>query len=102
MRRVILAVLTSAAAFGSLATTSARAMPIAPPAAPSLFVRVDRVCNSSGWCWFRPNYYRPHYGYRYYRYDDYYPFRPRGYYDRPHYWGGYGGWHRRWEDDDEQ
>jgi hypothetical protein len=96
MQRVILALLTSAAAFGTLAT-SVRGMPIAPPAAPSPFVRVDRVCNAEGWCWFRPNYDRPYRGYRYYRYDEYYPFRPKGYYDRPQYRGG-GGWHRRWEE----
>jgi hypothetical protein len=101
MRRAIIAVVTSAAAFGALATTDANAMPILPPAAPSPYVQVqaNRVCNSSGWCWFLPYYYRPNYGYRYYRYDDYYPFRPRGYYDRPR---GYGGWHRRWEDDNKQ
>jgi hypothetical protein len=95
MQRVILAVLTSAAAFGALATTDCRAMPIAPPAALSPYVQVqaNRVCNAEGWCWFLPYYYRPYAGYRYYRYDDYYPFWPKGY-DRSR---GYGRWHRRWE-----
>ena len=105
IRRAILAILTSATAFGSLATTSASAMPIAPPAAPSSYVdQVAWVCNSWGRCWWRPNYYSP-YGYRY-RYDGggprYYPYGRWGYYDHPHYWGGYGGWHRRWDDNDEQ
>jgi hypothetical protein len=94
MQRVILAVLASAVAFGSLAATGLRAMPIAPLAAPSPYgqVQANRVCNAEGWCWFLPYYYRPNYGYRYYRYDDYYPFWPKGYYDRAR---GYAGWHRR-------
>jgi hypothetical protein len=69
MRKAILAI-TSAAAIGSLATTSASAMPIAPPAAPPSYVdQVGWVCNPWGRCWWRPNYYRP-YGYYGYRYDD--------------------------------
>ena len=102
MRKAILAI-TSAAAIGSLATTSASAMPIAPPAAPPSYVdQVGWVCNPWGRCWRRPNYYRP-YGYYGYRYDDdappYYRYRRwDGYYDRPHYWGG---WHRRWDDNDD-
>ena len=102
MRKAILAI-TSAAAIGSLATTSASAMPIAPPAAPPSYVdQVGWVCNPWGRCWWRPNYYRP-YGYYGYRYDDdappYYRYRRwDGYYDRPHYWGG---WHRRWDDNDD-
>jgi len=108
MRRAILAILTSAGAFGSLATTSASAMPIAPPAAPPSYVdQVAWVCNSWGRCWWRPNYYRP-YGYYGHRDDDddeprYYRYRRWGDdYDRPHYWGGYGGWHRHGNDDNEQ
>jgi hypothetical protein len=61
MQRVILAVLTSAA-FGSLATTGSRAMPIASAGAPSPHVQVqaNRVCNAEGWCWFLPyHYHRP-------------------------------------------
>ena len=102
MRKAILAI-TSAAAIGSLATTSASAMPIAPPAAPPSYVdQVGWVCNPWGRCWRRPNYYRP-YGYYGYRYDDdappYYRYRRwDGYYDRPHHWGG---WHRRWDDNDD-
>jgi hypothetical protein len=100
MRRVILAALTSAATFGSLATTGLRAMPIAPPEAPSPYVQVqaNRVCNAEGTCWFLPYDYRPYRGYRYYRYDDYYPFWPKGF-DRSR---GYGPWHRRWDDGHEQ
>jgi hypothetical protein len=100
MRRVILAALASAAAFGSLATTGSRAMPITPSAAPSPYVQVqaNRVCNADGWCWFLPYYYRPYNGYRYYRYSDYYPFWPKGY-DRSR---SYGRWNRRSEDDHEQ
>jgi hypothetical protein len=102
MRKAILAI-TSAAAIGSLATTSASAMPIVAPAAPPSYVdTVGWVCNSWGRCWWRPNYYRP-YGYYGDRYDDDAPpyYRNRrwdGYYDRPHYWGG---WHRREDDDDD-
>jgi hypothetical protein len=102
MRKAILAI-TSAAAIGSLATTSASAMPIAHPAAPPSYVdQVGWVCNPWGRCWRRPNYYRP-YGYYGYRYDDdappYYRYRRwDGYYDRPHYWGGS---HRRWDDNDD-
>ena len=108
MRRAILAILTSAAAFGSFATTSASAMPIAPPAAPPSYVdQVAWVCNSWGRCWWRPNYYRP-YAYYGHRYDDddeppYYRYRRSdGDYDRPHYWGGHGSWHRRGDDDNER
>ena len=102
MRKAILAI-TSAAAIGSLATTSASAMPIAPPAAPPSYVdQVGWVCNPWGRCWWRPNYYRP-YGYYGYRYDDdapryYRSHRWDGYYDRPNYWGG---WHRRRDDDND-
>ena len=101
MQRAIPAILTFAAASGLFATTGPRAMPVAPLAAPSSYVQVqaNRVCNAAGWCWFLPYYYRPYYGYRYYRYDDYYPFRPKGYYDRAR---SYGGWQRRFEDDLEQ
>jgi hypothetical protein len=70
MRYAILAI-TSAAAIGLLATTSASAMPIEPPAAPPSYVdQIGWVCNSWGRCWWRPNYYRPYYGYYGYRYDD--------------------------------
>ena len=109
MRRAILAILTSAAALGSLAATSASAMPIAPSVAPVSGVEEVRlVCNEWGRCWRQPDsyYYRP-YGY-YRRHDDDDEWRERyryqhwGHYDRPHYWGGYGGWHRHGEDDDEQ
>ena len=81
MQRVTLAVLTSISAFGSLATTAVGAMPVASPAAQSSYVQVqaNRVCNAAGWCWFLPYYYRPYQGYRYYRYDDYYPLWPKGY-----------------------
>ena len=108
MRRAILAILTSAAALGLLATTNASAMPIAPPAASMSGVEPARlVCNEWGRCWRQPDYYyRPYryYGYRQYDYDEprYYPYRRWGYYDRPHYSGGYGGWRRGWEDDNEQ
>jgi hypothetical protein len=103
MRNAILAI-TSAAAIGLLATTSASAMPIEPPAAPPSYVdQVGWVCNSWGRCWWRPNYYRPYYGYYGYRYDDdepryYRSHRWDGYYDRPNYWGG---WHHRWDDDND-
>ena len=108
MRRAILAILTSAAAFGSLATTSASAMPIAPPAAPPSYVdQVAWACNSLGQCWRRPYYYRPdrYYGHRYDDDDEHRYYRYRrwdGDYVRPHYWGGYGSWHRRGDDDNEQ
>ena len=100
MQRLILAVLTSAAASGLFVTTGSRAMPITPPAAPSPYVQVqaNRVCNADGWCWFLPYSYRPYSGYRYYRYDDYYPFWPKGY-DRSR---SHDGWYRRWEGDREQ
>jgi hypothetical protein len=100
MQRATLAVLASAAAFGLLATTGVSAMPISPPAAasPKVQIQANRVCNAEGWCWFLPHNYRPYSGYRYYRYDDYYPFWPKGF-DRSR---GYGAWHRRWEDDHER
>ena len=102
MRYAILAI-TSAAAIGLLATTSASAMPIEPPAAPPSYVdQVGWVCNSWGRCWWRPNYYRPYYGYYGYRYDDDEPRYYRSHrwdgYDRPNYWGG---WHRRRDDDND-
>jgi len=107
MRNAIFAI-AFAAAIGSLATTSASAMPIAPPAAPPSYVdQVAWVCNSWGRCWWRPNYYRP-YGYYGHRYDDddeprYYRYRRwDGYYDRPNNWGGDRSWHHRGDDDNEQ
>jgi hypothetical protein len=95
----------SAAALTSFATC-AGAMPIAPPVAPTSGVeQVRLVCNEWGRCWRQPDYYRP-YGY-YRRYDDdewrdRYRYRySYGYYG-PRYWGGYGGWRRGREDDNEQ
>jgi hypothetical protein len=95
----------SAAALASFAATSANAMPIAPPMAPKSSVEQVRwVCNEWGRCWWQPDYYRP---YGYYRYDDDDDWRRRyryryGYYGpHPHYWGGYGGWRREREDDDD-
>jgi hypothetical protein len=97
----------SATALTSFAATSASAMPIALPLAPTSSVeQVGWVCNEWGRCWWQPNYYRP-YGYYRYRYDDDDDWRRRyryryGYYGpHPHYWGGYGGWRRDREDDDD-
>ena len=104
MRNVTFAVL-GFAALGAVATasTAASAMPISPPAAPSSNAeQVGYACNTWGRCWWRPTYYQPYrYGYRYrYGYDDddgdgprYYR-RPYGYYGAPHFYGGYGDWHR--------
>jgi hypothetical protein len=53
----------SAAALISVAGTSASAMPIAPPLAPTSSVdQVRWVCNDWGRCWWQGDYYRP-YGY---------------------------------------
>ena len=101
--KLILAVLSAAAAF---AATSASAMPIAPSAAPTSNVdQVRLVCNEWGRCWQQPDYYRP-YGY-YRRHDDdewrgRYRYREGYRYYGRRYEGGYGGWRRGWEDDNEQ
>jgi hypothetical protein len=102
----VLAVLLSGAALASLAATSATAMPITTPAAPTSGVeQVRLVCNEWGRCWRQPDYYRP-YGY-YRRYDDNDDWRDRyryregyGYYGR-RYEGGDGGWRRGREDRDD-
>jgi hypothetical protein len=102
MEKPLIGVL-SAAALASFAATSANAMPITSPVAPTSNVeRVRLVCNEWGRCWRQPDYYRP---YGYYRRHDDDEWRDRyryGYGYRPRYEGGYGGWHRGWERDDEQ
>ena len=99
MGKPILAVLFSVAGF---AATSATAMPIAPPVAPTPNVeQVRLVCNEWGRCWRQPDFYGS-YGY-YRRHDDEWRERYRyrhgyGYY-RPRYEDSYGGWRRGWDRD---
>jgi hypothetical protein len=97
-----IAILLSSAALAALAASSADAMPISPPGAPTLNVEQVRwVCNEWGRCWHQRDYYRP-YGY-YRRYDD--EWRER--YRYRHSYDYYGprwdhGWRRDREDDNEQ
>jgi hypothetical protein len=104
MPKAVLAILVSAAALGSIAATSAQAMPIARSARPPAEVdQVRYVCNEWGRCWWRPDYYRPYGYYRYRDHDEgprYYGYRRGEDYDRPRYWGGYGRWYGREHDDD--
>jgi hypothetical protein len=105
MGKPTLAVHFSAAALTALGATSASAMPIAPSAAPTSNVeQVHWVCNEWGRCWRQPDYYRPYGYYRRYE-DDEWRDRYRYRYGYGYYgprWGGYGGWRRGWEDDNEQ
>jgi hypothetical protein len=56
-----IAILLSSAALAALATTSANAIPITSPVAPTSNVeRVRLVCNEWGRCWRQPDYYRPY------------------------------------------
>lgn len=104
MEKPIIGILSAAAIIA--AATAASAMPITPPAASTSSVeQVHWICNPWGRCWWRPDYYRP-YGYYRYRHDDGDDWRRGyryryGYHERPHYWGGYGGWRRDREDDED-
>jgi hypothetical protein len=70
MRKPVLAILFSAISLASLAATSATAMPIAAPVAPTTSAEQVRwICNVWGRCWWQPDYYR-RYGYYGYRYGD--------------------------------
>jgi hypothetical protein len=99
MRRPVLALLSAAAVF---AATSASAMPIAPPVAPTSGVEQVRVvCNEWGRCWRQPDYYRPYGYYRGYGDDEW-----RERYRYRHSYGYYGprwgdGWRRGRDRDDD-